>query len=278
MTKEHQKNGAPLSDRVMQEIERRSLAPVPRWRVLGHGALQWAVITLLGLAAGLSFGLLWVHVLDLYWTDVATSRSLFDGRHFLQTLLLWGFLCGLCLFALHRLYRRTRRGYRASLWALVLWVSLALGLVSWLGFQFAPLESLEQELGEAVPWYPSWDDAKGHFWQTPDEGRITGHLVRWSTATQFVLVDGKGGQWLVDASEAVFRPRHHWLNPSSDVSPGTRLRVRGEMVLRPLDDGEGVFRASTVYPWASGSGRHRRHSPAGNGHGRHDNMRGGKEN
>jgi hypothetical protein len=256
MSQDDQSGRGSLSDRVLKEIQARSLAPVPRWRVRVQMALQWCVLVLLALAAGLSVGLLCTHVLDLYWTDMGTRHSLSDSRHFVNTMLLWVIICAACTIGLYRFYRRTRRGYKTAIWVLSIWLSLGLTLVAWLGFQFAPLESFEQGLARAVPWYPSWDEAKLRFWQVPAEGRLSGMVAMSTTSDELVLNDGMGGMWTVDISAAEFRPRHRWGQGANRVGVGSRLRIRGELVAQPSAHAFGVFRAAVVYPWVGRAGMH----------------------
>lgn len=136
--------------------------------------------------------------------------------------------------------RHTKRGYRYSLWQIVLSsvvLSFAGGsLLHVLGLGYV----IDHELGEQMNIYTSQEKLEQRMWQKPEEGRLIGRQTHGtlSATSTIIFKDITGGGWQVDVTD---------LSPSEIdlLLQGESIKLIGVMTNEEVKS----FHSCGAFPW-----------------------------
>lgn len=230
-----------ISSKVMRQVEDHKLAPKARWRFLLKDWVFWSAY-----AAALILGSLATAAAIFIWTDFDWSALPLLNRTWLEgasTALPYFWLAAFAVLAAiaYLNFRHTERGYRLRAPLLVLAnvvFSLLLGAV----FYYAGLgQMMDRNFAGRIPFYRGAEAERRSVWSRPEQGLLSGTIVRITETGNLVLRDWDGRLWDVEASDALWRPM-------AGRAVGSEIKLIGEM------RGGTVFRASEIRPW-QGNGR-----------------------
>lgn len=231
---------ASLKTNVLKEIESKNVCPKSKWFFGCKECLFWM---LWGLSV--FFGALAIGV--CYYALDRSQYYLYEATHgnlvlFLFEILPYVWMVLFAIMVLLALYnlRHTKRGYRYSLWHIIL-SSVILSIV--VGFILNQLDfgyKLDRLIGQGMPQYMSQEKLERKLWMSASEGRLVGRQVAVTEQPEQLIIfeDLDGMRWTVATHELHIRDREL-------LEGGYPIRLVGELV-------EGVpdrFHACGVFPW-----------------------------
>jgi hypothetical protein len=232
-----------VAKNVIEQIKKRQIRPIPRWRVLLKRSLLWIALTL--------FTLLGMAAVALSLVDfkiaVTDTQSVLQRRTLLLlSSLPWVWLGLVAIFGSIALisYRLTPRGYRYSL-ARVFLLTLFLSILGGgLLHATGAVNQIETHWSKNLEPFRNFQ----HFlqtrmqqmWMNPESGFLMGRILiegedKIDALDSVMLEDVNGTIWQLDLVGAEWRGLHR-------ISVDKRVRIVG----RKLTDGK--FKASHVLP------------------------------
>jgi hypothetical protein len=225
-----------LDKKVLSEIERRRLKPLPAAFFLARRSVFWTLAVVALVLGALSVAVTIYAVVDF----VATGGRGFDAMPlddvFEHLPFVW--LAALAVFVASAVssFRRTRRGYRyptAAVTLVVLVASLAFGSLLYV-LNVGP--GLHEFLRARSPTYEWLSSSADDEWDDPDAGRLAGRVIGY---------DGKGTLTLQDFDDKVWRIAVEGATLSLDEPLGSDedVAILGERT------GPDTFKARAIGEW-----------------------------
>lgn len=166
-----------LAHSVLDRIEAEAITPRPRWQCLAFSSSNWIIWAISVALGALSLAIVWYVLTSApYMLYEATHETAFTLLVELIPLL-WITLLGVMLVLAVFEMRRTKRGYRFSLVAIV-GSSVAFSVVGAVIFHLAGFSMwFDSALGQYVKGYMSFDKMEVRMWHNPTMGRYVGVIV-----------------------------------------------------------------------------------------------------
>jgi len=231
------------AESILEEIEKRAIVPIPRWRFLLKWGAFWLLATVALLVGGISLAtsnsLLFNHdfLVDHYYSTLFFRDHPIIGNIILSIPYAWLSLLALGTLIAFYSVRHTKKGYQYSgkgFLAGFLFISIVLGI----GFNAAMIgEYASDYFEEHFQGYHELVDYSEGQWSDPARGFLGGRVIEYiQSSHSIVLKDFKGGVWHVDISQA---------KKSSQTSfvPGRYLKIHGHQ------SGANIFSAQTIHDW-----------------------------
>ncbi len=225
-----------LERRVLDEIDRRQLAPRPYGYFLARRSVFW---TLAAVAIVLGAVAVAVAIYGV-WDLIATGGKNFDEMPLddvFETLpFVWGAVFALFVASAYFGLRQTPRNYRyrgIQVVAFVIAASIALGSLLAV-FEVGKLT--HQWLLYSSPFYERLVFSREDIWREPDKGYLGGRIVAIRDGTSLSLTDFFGKDWTVDIADAEVRLEE----PIEDEE---------EIAIRGVRTGPATFRAISIEEW-----------------------------
>jgi hypothetical protein len=225
--------------KLLEKIKEEKIAPKPRWTFLLKESVIWGAGSLSLLVGGLVTAV----VIYFFRDNSLNVYQRMDGSFlkfiFFTLPYFWLIFLALFIFVLYYNLKHTGRGYRYSVAAVAIisiLLSLVLGVIF---FQLGAGRLIDDLLGERSPLYPQVFNQPIVFWNTPEEGRLTGLVISRISDSEFILWDIDRQEWRV-VSEA----GHYFL--SGAVEANRPIRIIGVKI----DDN--IFEAREILPVGPG--------------------------
>ncbi len=231
------------AESILEEIEKRAIVPIPRWRFILKWGGFWllAAIALLvgGISLATSNSLLFNHdfLVDHYYSTLFFTKHPIIGNIILSIPYAWLSLLALVTLVAFYGVRHTKKGYQYSGKRFVagfLLVSIALSI----GFNATMVGEYTSDFFEKnFNGYHELVDYSEGQWSDPAGGFLGGRVIEYiKSSHRLVLRDFNGGLWHVDISQA---------KGSSETSfvPGRYLKIHGHQT------GNHIFSAQTLHDW-----------------------------
>ena len=228
---------------ILDEIEKRHVELIPRWRFLVKRLSFWLLAAISVVTGGLAMATaIYVFIDNDFIEDHSYIDRLFIERPFVEDVIssipyVW--LAALALFTLVAFFgfRHTKKGYRysapkviaASLFASLL-LSLCLNTVDIGGY-------IHRYLIENVHVYHNLINANEQRWTNSQKGLLGGKVVTNDNVQHLIVLrDFSKGIWRVDISKAEVRPK-------TQIAPGRYLKITG------IKTGRRTFQALSIQSW-----------------------------
>jgi hypothetical protein len=224
-----------ISQKVLEEIKNKKIAPTARWRFLLHDYFLWAVLAVSIAIGSFASSVIIYMIRNNDWEIYEKSGGLLN--FVIYTLpYFWLIILALIIFLIEYNLRHTKRGYRFEMIGILV-SSVALSVI----FGGALYKSgfgqrIEMFTAKKMPFYQAFTDHRQLVWNQPDRGLLAGEVVMIENNGQFMLIDLVEKKWRVVGEDIEFRR----------VEPlviGHWVRVVGEKI------NNDIFRAVQVRPW-----------------------------
>lgn len=230
------------SERLIQTIRERGIAPVPKAFFTGREMLLWLVFALSALlgAAAFSVILFSIQQTDFYLLQHSSHsrvEMLLSFLPFVWIAFLVVFL-GLSMFS----FRNSERGYKLRLTHLAAYsfgFSVLLGTAFFLAGGAA---RLERAFDVRVSIYQSMEEKKVKIWSMPEQGYLSG-AIESVADEEMTIRDFEGTSWVIGISNA-------FVAPVLALEAGEQVKMTGKMT------SPGRFEADGVRPWGGPGFRH----------------------
>lgn len=231
------------SERILEEIEKRNVVPLPRWYFIARSALFWGLAVISVITGAISMATaVYVFLDNDYVTDHANIDTLFEQRPLLEIIVqsipyVW--LLALTLFIIVAYYgfRHTRRGYRYPMLRVISGSLLMSMLLCGVMNAFDVGRLIHRYLIENIQSYNRLVNTNEILWVQTAKGLLGGKIVEYPVRDSLVIIrDYKKRLWRVDISRA-------------EVRTGTKLVVGKYLKITGMKTGTGEFRAHSVRPW-----------------------------
>lgn len=193
-----------LSEKILAEIEKERIAPIPRWHFLVKNYVFWTLFAIAVILGSLSFSV----IVDLSGCNDLDLISHREGNIFLKTVMLlpYFWILSLGIFALIAFinWKHTRKGYCLRR----RWIFLASIMLSiFLGSAFYALgwgRVIDEMMAETIPSYDfSKHNARSAIWQQPETGFLMGKIVEIDDEQRELMIrDEKDNLWNIDEEAA----------------------------------------------------------------------------
>ena len=238
------------SDKIIREIEKRQVVPIPRWHFILKSAVFWVLALISVITGALSMvTAIYVFFDNDYIVDRAGIEKLFVERPFVEVIVqsipyVWLFALGLFILAAYYGFRHTRKGYRYPTYRVISVSLLLSALLCGILDTFDIGRYIHRYLIENVQGYGQLVHTNEVIWAQMEKGLLGGKVVRYSARDSLVVIrDYKRRLWQVDISRAE-------LHPGAQIITGKYLKITG------LKTGPNSFKAATIRPWVKKNHRH----------------------
>ncbi|NTU52456.1 MAG: hypothetical protein HGA97_01890 [Chlorobiaceae bacterium] len=231
------------SDRIIDEIEKRNVVPLPRWHFILKRAVFWLLAAIAVITGAIALATaIYVFFDNDYINDHAGIEKLFAERPLVEVIVqsipyIW--LIALTLFTITAFYgfRHTRKGYRYPTLRVIAGLLFLSTLLCGIMNAFDTGRLIHRFLIENVKGYGRLVYTNEVLWAQMEKGLLGGKVVKYSVRDRLVVIrDYRGTLWEVDISCAEL---HHGLL----IKVGKYLKITG------IKTGARTFRAMTIRPW-----------------------------
>ncbi len=230
------------AESVLDEIEKRAIVPIPRWRFLLKWGGFWLLAAVALLAGGISLAtsnsLLFEHdfLVDHYYSTLFFTDYPIIGNIILSIPYAWLSLLALVMLIAFYSVRHTKKGYQYStkgFFAGFLLVSILLSIA----FNAAMIgEYASDYFEEHFSGYHELVDYSEGQWSDPARGFLGGRVIYIQSSHRIVLRDFNGELWHVDISQAK-------ISSKTSFVPGSYLKIHGHQ------SGTHIFSAQNLHDW-----------------------------
>jgi hypothetical protein len=238
------------SDKIIREIEKRRVVPIPRWHFILKSAVFWALALISVVTGAISMvTAIYVFFDNDYIVDRAGIEKFFVERPFVEVIVqsipyVWLLALGLFILAAYYGFRHTRKGYRYPTYRVISVSLLLSALLCGILDTFDIGRYIHRYLIENVQGYGQLVHTNEVIWAQMEKGLLGGKVVRYSGHDSLVVIrDYKRRLWQVDISRAESQP-------GAQIVTGKYLKITG------VKTGPNSFRAATIRPWVKKNHRH----------------------
>lgn len=231
------------SDLILDEIEKRRVVPIPRWRFILKRSVFWILAAISVITGSISMvTAIYVFLDNDFIVDRANIETLFAQKPFIEEVVesipyVWLIAMLLFIIAAYYGFRHTKKGYRyPTLRVIAGSVLVSLSICGVLNI-FDVGKYIHRYLIENIRGYDRLVFTNEIRWAQMEKGLLGGKVVRMSLPDHVIIVkDYKGRMWTVDISKVEMRP-------GMQIFPGRYLKITGHKT------GDLAFQATSVRPW-----------------------------
>jgi heme/copper-type cytochrome/quinol oxidase subunit 2 len=241
-------------DKIIDEIEKRNVVPIPRWHFILKRAVFWVLALISVVTGAISMATaIYVFFDNDYIVDRAGIEKLFEQRPLVEVIVqsipyVWLLALALFIIVAYYGFRHTRKGYRYPMVRVIGGSLLLSVLLCGILDAFDIGKQVHRYLIDNIRGYGSLVYTNDVLWAQQEKGLLGGKVVRSSPRGSVVVIrDYRHHYWTVDISSA----RAH---PGTTIAVGKYLKITG------LKTGPATFKAVTIRPWVKKI--HHRHSKA----------------
>lgn len=242
------------SDKIIDEIEKRKVVPIPRWHFILKRSVFWALALISVITGAISMATaIYVFFDNDYIVDRAGIEQLFEQRPLDEVIVqsipyVWLFALLLFIVVAYYGFRHTRKGYRYPMVRVIGGSLLLSALLCGILDAFDIGKHVHRYLIDNVKGYGSLVYSNDALWAQQEKGLLGGKVVHYSARDSVAVIrDYRHHFWTVDISSA----RAH---PGTTIAVGKYLKITG------IKTGQSTFNALTIRPWVKKS--HHRHPKA----------------
>jgi hypothetical protein len=231
-------NELGFENKLLAKIKEEKISPKPRWQFLLKNYVIWSFgfISLIIGAAAISVMIYLFRFND--WEIYEQTRKTVLEYFILTLPYFWFIFLGIFIFIIFYNLKHTNKGYRYSGFLLAS-ASIILSIILGTIFYAAGLgKSLDDILGRRAPFYDQMINRHLNFWSQPQEGRLSGLIIAQNKVDEFILVDRRQEEWLIQIIGAV--PNSHEM-----IIIGQPIRLLGEEVDKKIFRVDKIFLANT---------------------------------
>ena len=225
-----------FSQKIIDVIKEKHIAPKPRWYYLMLHVFMWIAIGSAILMGSFAFGIVIRHFTQTDWemTQMASGGSIQSILIILPYI--WFALLILILFLAQWLFHHTEKGYKIR----PLFVIAGIILISLLG-GFASFathldEPFERGMRKNMPFYESYLKGRARPFVNAGKGVLTGEIIKVSSEDMIILKDLKDEEWNVDIRDVKGGQK------KMELEEGLPIGVVGKRL------GPGEFKAKRLLP------------------------------
>ena len=194
-----------LTESILHRVADKQLKPRPRWQFIIKQILIWLGVLLSIIFGSIASSILVFLIINNDWEvyDVVTHSLL----QFIILTLPYFWLAVLALFiSLAYFYmRKTKRGYRYSLWKLAFIYVVLCSLLGSVTYVYGGSQKIDRLLTINVPIYKTLVNQQTVRWTQPQTGLLAGDIETIdSNKKEFILEDIDGHQWHINYVDAKF--------------------------------------------------------------------------
>lgn len=226
-----------LSDKVIQEISEKKIAPIPKWRFLLKDWFIWSVSVVSVLLGSVSVA---IALHQMTTNDNMPVTRLTDVFTFVPYF--WVMVLALFTYTAFHNFHHTEEGYKYKT-ATILGIAISVSVI--IGTMLALIGlggRMNAYLASNVPYYSQYADMRSYVWMNPAEGRIAGKIMHTTPNQVMVIKDLNGKLWNVTYNDAI-------IGPAVILRRGYMVKIVGEVT------GDGDFMATEIRPWTGMGGR-----------------------
>ncbi len=231
------------AESILEEIEKRSIVPIPRWRFIFKWGGFWLLAAVALLVGGISLAtgnsILFSHdfLVDHYYNAFFFADHPIIGNIILSIPYAWLSLLALVTLIAFFSVRHTKKGYQYSGKRFIAGFMLV-SIVLSIGFNAAMIgEYTTNFFAENFKGYREVvDDSQGQ-WSNPARGFLGGRAIEYiKSSHHLVLRDFNGALWYIDLSQAKGSSEALFVS-------GRYLKINGHQT------GTYLFSAKTIHDW-----------------------------
>ena len=234
-----------ISKNVLSKIQEHNITPKPKWKFLLKDYVLWSVF-----GVNMFFAAIFFSVTLLSLTNVDWDIYKYLHQNFIQYAVItvpYIRLIALILFVFlaYYNYRHTDKGYRYKARQIILMSLVIVVMMGGTMFVLGRAHIMEDILTKTLPHYETVEQQKLRMWYHPEEGLLTGTIIKIVNDDVFVIEDYYKKRWFVtNISNTI------WRGPVQKPEVGLRIKIIGRQ--SEVDK----FEAEEIRPWA---GRMRKH-------------------
>jgi hypothetical protein len=223
------------SEKLINKIREGNVRPLPRWRFIIKEALSWLIFSIAAAFGAVAFSVI---LFAMQQVDFNLLRHIsHSGIELVLALMPVFWIVSLVIFLVAAIIsiRNSRKGYKFTSPAL-LGICTALSiLLGTLFFITGGGKWLENAFDTNISFYESINDRKVKLWSVPDEGFLSGTIVK-VVGDSMILEDFSGKKWSIDIKNID-------VVPSVKLESGEQIKIIGKMI-------SGItFQAEKIRPW-----------------------------
>ncbi|MEN8252529.1 MAG: hypothetical protein ABFQ53_03050 [Patescibacteria group bacterium] len=210
------------SQDAMEKIMQGDVKQTPKWHFVVKNIALWLVGFVCIVAGALTISLIIFTIANSAFESRHIVRRNFVEHMLVVLPLLWILLTIMFVALFDIFVRKTKKGYKYSLWSIVL-ANILLSIVLGAVFYFAGISHVvDDALGERFGRYHSIDKRQASLFDNPESGVIFGDVVK-SDDENFTIVTPEGKEWNV-LSEYISNER------KERIQVGKRMIVIGKKI------------------------------------------------
>jgi len=231
------------SDLILDEIEKRNVVPIPRWRFILKRSIFWILAAISVITGSIAMvTAIYVFFDNDFIVDQANIDRLFAQRPFIEEVVesipyVWLIAMFLFILAAYYGFRHTKKGYRYPMLRIVTGSLLVSLLISGVLNIFDVGKYIHRYLIENIQGYDHLVYTNEIRWTQMEKGLLGGKVVSQSIPEHLIVVkDYKKRLWTVDIASAD-------MNSGIRIVPGRYLKITG------IKTGPKTFKAKSIRPW-----------------------------
>ena len=225
-----------LSEKIVGKIKEEKVKPKPRWHFMVMHLFLISTIVLSIIFGSMAFAVI---IRKITLTDWELARLSAGGsiRPIIQLLpYLWFIFVILAIFIADRLFKKTKTGHRRKPWMILLGsvlLSMNFGYIFFITHFDQPFE---KTFRNHLPYYQLMEEKQHGLFIAPEKGLLAGKIIEINTENNWMIIDFKRHEWLVDVSSAEFKTHF-------EPEIGLMVGIMGKTQKR------GQFEATVVEIW-----------------------------
>ncbi|MBU1036707.1 hypothetical protein KKF32_01560 [Patescibacteria group bacterium] len=194
-----------FSQETLELIKEKKIKPEPKWHFLLKNYLVWFFGVISLIIGSLAFSVILYMLVNNDW-DIYRNINDSLGGFILVTLpYFWLIFLGLFIFVAHYNIKHTKKGYRLTLFQLIVGIILISILLGTLFYNFGFGRLIDASLTQRLPVYGRFLNQRHRIWDRVEEGRLMGIIVSIENREFFRIMDLNHEEWQINASQAVWR-------------------------------------------------------------------------
>lgn len=226
-----------ITQKTIEEIEKDKLQPRPKWHFVLKNCLFW-----LFFAFSIFIGSLAVTAILYLLFDNDWDIYPYLGKSFMEYVLisipyLW--ISILILFSVisYLNFKQTQEGYKRHSYSIILISIFASFIFGGILFCSGLIDSeIHEGSSCCIPFYDALIYDKTDIWDNPQNGLLSGQIIKIENSNEFVLRDFNGNIWQAKFNESGWQERRPLL-------VGMNVRLAGQNL------GNNIFLVNIIRPW-----------------------------
>lgn len=219
-----------VSKKVLKQINKEEIKPLPKWRFLLKNYVIWSLFIINLTIGSIGAGIIFFIIVN---GDLVNSP--------LYTIPFAWIVISICFIAIAVYnYKHSEKGYKYSLWRVMLANLLLSVVLGVLLFTLGISERINDVFSENIPIYNHTMDMRSKIWMRPDDGYLAGTIISVDEEkSTLVFEDLNNDKWTIDYETSQVRAR-------VQLVEGEKIKIIGSR------EDQNSFNASDIRPWGNG--------------------------